>query len=218
MELVFVGFLADVDVVVAVAQHAVDELSETAGDGEDGDPRAFVTGDAAGRVVDRLGARRATLAGLAGIAAAAAALASRPERLGVPGYLAPMAALTASYALFQAANTTGVMQRVDPADRGVFSGALGLARNLGLVTGACVMGAVFALGAGASDIATAPRGAVAQGMRTSYALAAALIAPAFALVAASTTTARKEICAEGEIERGDLGVLTGLLIRTGGAQ
>ena len=150
---------------------------------------AALTGFPAGRVVDRFGARRATLVGLAGIAAAALVLAIRPERLGVPGYIAPMAALTASYALFQAANNTGVMQHVPPEARGVVAGTLGLSRNLGLVTGTCVMGAVFALGAGASDITAAPPDAVARGMRISYALAAALIALAFALIAATATTA-----------------------------
>ena len=152
---------------------------------------AALTGFPAGRVVDRFGAPRATLAGLAGIATSALVLSARPERLGVPGYVAPMAALTASYALFQAANNTGVMQHVEPRERGVVSGTLSLSRNLGLVTGTCVMGAVFAFGAGAHDITTAPRDAVAKGMRTSCALAAALIALAFALVAASTTKGRK---------------------------
>jgi MFS family permease len=152
---------------------------------------AALTGFPAGRVVDRFGTHRATLVGLAGIAASALVLAIRPERLGVPGYVAPMAALTASYALFQAANNTGVMQHVESEERGVVSGTLSLSRNLGLVTGTCVMGAVFALGAGANDITTAPRDAVARGMRTSYALAAALIAFAFALVATSTTKGRK---------------------------
>jgi MFS family permease len=152
---------------------------------------AALTGLPAGRVVDRFGTRRATLVGLAGIAASAVVLAIRPERLGVPGYVAPMAALTASYALFQAANNTGVMQHAGPDARGVVSGTLGLSRNLGLVTGACVMGAVFALGAGASDITTAPRDSVARGMRISYVLAAALVALAFALVATSTMKERK---------------------------
>jgi MFS family permease len=151
---------------------------------------AALTGFPAGRVVDRFGTHRVTLVGLAGIAASALVLSTRPERLGVPGYVAPMAALTASYALFQAANNTGVMQHVEPGDRGVVSGTLSLSRNLGLVTGTCVMGAVFALGAGASDITAAPRDAVARGMRTSYALAAALVALAFGIVATSTTKGR----------------------------
>lgn len=152
---------------------------------------AALTGLPAGRIVDRFGAGRVTLAGLAGIGASALVLSLRPERLGLPGYVAPMAALTASYALFQAANNTGVMQHVEPGERGVVSGTLSLSRNLGLVTGTCVMGAVFALGAGVNDIAAAPRDAVARGMRTSYGLAAALIALAFALVATSTMKGRK---------------------------
>ncbi|MFO0758514.1 MAG: MFS transporter [Byssovorax sp.] len=151
---------------------------------------AALTGFPAGRVVDRFGTRRASLAGLAGIATSALLLSLRPESLGVPGYIAPMAALTASYALFQAANNTGVLQQVEPAERGVVSGTLSLSRNLGLVTGTCVMGAVFALAAGASDITTAPGHAVARGMRTSYALAAALVAVAFTLLATSTPKGR----------------------------
>lgn len=143
----------------------------------------------AGRLVDRLGARRAALVGLAGIAAAALALAQGSEHLGARGYLVPMSALTASYALFGAANTAGVMLRAPPAERGALSGALGLARNLGLVTGACAMGAVFALGAGADDLSAAAPAAVAGGMRSAYALATALALLAFALIA---TFGRKE--------------------------
>lgn len=153
---------------------------------------AALTGFPAGRVVDRFGAGRVTLVGLAGIGASALVLSLRPERLGLPGYIAPMATLTASYALFQAANNTGVMRHVEPGERGVVSGTLSLSRNLGLVTGTCVMGAVFALGAGVDDITAAPRDAVARGMRTSYALGAALIALAFALVTTSTRKGRKE--------------------------
>ncbi len=52
---------------------------------------------------------------------------------------------------------------------------LNLSRNLGLITGASVMGAVFAFGSAANDIATAPPEAVATGMRISFAIAAALL-------------------------------------------
>lgn len=148
---------------------------------------AALTGVPAGRVVDRYGSHRAALFGLVGIASSALVLSLRPERFGVPGYVAPMAALTASYALFQAANNTGVMKHVEPAARGVIAGTLNLSRNLGLVTGTCVMGAMFALGAGVNDITTAPGDAVARGVRVTYALAALLITCAFALVATSFT-------------------------------
>ena len=73
-----------------------------------------------------------------------------PAAFGIPGYVAPLVVLTAGYALFQAANNTAVMTDVRPDQRGVVSGMLNLSRNLGLVTGASVMGAVFAL-ASASD-------------------------------------------------------------------
>jgi hypothetical protein len=62
-----------------------------------------------------------------------------------------------------------------PADkRGVVSGMLNLSRNLGLVTGASFMGAVFWFATGATDIATARPEAIASGMRVTFALAGAL--------------------------------------------
>ena len=53
---------------------------------------------------------------------------------------------------------------------------LNLSRNLGLITGASVMGAVFALASGTSDITTASPDAVATGMRITFLVAAGLIA------------------------------------------
>ena len=55
-----------------------------------------------------------------------------------------MSLATADYALFQAANNTEVMGGVGQAERGLVSGLLNLARNLGLVSGASLMGVVFA--------------------------------------------------------------------------
>jgi hypothetical protein len=83
-----------------------------------------------------------------------------------------------SYALFQTANNTAVMRDVSADRRGVVSGLLNLSRNLGLVTGASVMGAVFAFASGTTDLATAEATAVATGMRTTFAAAATLIAVA----------------------------------------
>jgi EmrB/QacA subfamily drug resistance transporter len=136
---------------------------------------AALTGVPAGKVVDRLGTHRTTMAGLLGVAAGASILAVAPESSGIPGYVAPVVVLTASYALFQAANNTGVLKDLSPARRGVVSGMLTLSRNLGLVTGAAVMGAVFAAASGHGDIAQATADEVATGMRVTFALAAALI-------------------------------------------
>lgn len=141
---------------------------------------AAITAAPAGRIADRFGATRMTAVGLVGMTAGTATLATLPETLGIPGYLAPIAILTASYALFQTANNTAVMTDVSPSQRGATSGLLNLSRNLGLITGASVMGAVFALAAAATDITTAPPAAVAGAMRITFAIAAVLIVVALA--------------------------------------
>jgi EmrB/QacA subfamily drug resistance transporter len=139
---------------------------------------AALTGVPAGRLADRFGAQRVTLYGLIGIALGAALLAALPAPLGVVGYLAPLVAITVCYALFQTANNTAVMREVPPDRRGVISGLLNLSRNLGLVTGASVMGAVFAFASMTDDITTAGPSAVAMGMRVTFGAAVALIAGA----------------------------------------
>jgi hypothetical protein len=60
---------------------------------------------------------------------------------------------------------------------------LNLSRNLGLITGASVMGAVFALASGATDATAAPAQAIASGMRITFAVAAALIVVAVVISA-----------------------------------
>jgi MFS family permease len=147
-----------------------------------------LTGVPAGRLVDRAGAPRVIVAGLIGMAAGAVLLALLPTALGVAGYLASIAILTAGYAFFQTANNTAVMAGATAEQRGVISGVLNLSRNLGLITGASVMGAVFAyavaVAAGWSrlDITSAPPEAVAAGMRITFAFAAMLLVVALALV------------------------------------
>ena len=142
---------------------------------------AALTGVPAGRIADRFGAQRMTIAGLVAIAAGSFTLSLLPATLGIPGYIAPLAVITAGYALFQTANNTAVMTNVSPDQRGVMSGMLNLSRNLGLITGASAMGAVFTLASAAADIATARPDAVATGMRITFAVSGALIIVALAL-------------------------------------
>ena len=139
-----------------------------------------------GRIADRLGAPRMTLFGLIGIASGACLLSILPASCGLLGYLGPIAIVTAGYGLFQTANNTVVMAGAHAAQRGVTSGLLNLSRNLGLITGASVMGAVFALASGSDDITRAHALAVRAGMRGTYALAALVI------VAALTVGARND--------------------------
>ena len=117
---------------------------------------AALTGVPAGRIVDRYGARTMTRVGLGAMAVGTMALAIMPARFGIAGYIAPNVVVTSGYALFQAANNTAIMADIRPDQRGVLSGMLSLSRNLGLVTGASVMGAVFAAGAATIDMTTAP--------------------------------------------------------------
>jgi hypothetical protein len=81
--------------------------------------------------------------------------------------------ITAGYALFQTANNTALMAGADPARRGLLSGLLNLSRNLGLVTGASVMGALFMAAAGGGDILAVDPGSVAMATRITFAVAGA---------------------------------------------
>jgi MFS family permease len=141
---------------------------------------AALAGVPAGRIVDRFGAWRMTIAGLFAMAGGSCTLAATPAIFAVPGYAVPLVVTTAGYALFQAANNTAVMADVPRDRRGVISGVLNLSRNLGLITGASVMGAVFALASGTHDITTAPAAAVAAGMRITFAVATVLVVLALA--------------------------------------
>ncbi|BBN56219.1 MFS transporter [Pseudomonas chlororaphis subsp. aurantiaca] len=132
-----------------------------------------LSGVPAGRIADRFGARPMILVGLGAMALGCLMLALLPASLGIGGYLAPIVIITLGYATFQTANNTAVMSDVGAEQRGVISGLLNLSRNLGLITGASLMGAVFAAVAG--DLSTASAEAVASGMSFTFALAAGLV-------------------------------------------
>ena len=155
-----------------------------------------LSGFPAGRVVDRLGAPFMVIVGLIAMAAGAFALSLLPAMFGIAGYIAAIAVLTPGYQLFQAANNTAVMMDVPADQRGVISGMLNLSRNLGLITGASVMGALFALASGTADITTAPPEAVAAGMGITFAVAAALIVAALAIAVGGRTLAARPMRSE----------------------
>jgi len=151
-----------------------------------------LSGVVAGRVVDRFGAPSMVIAGLVEMAVGSAALAILPVLFGIAGYVVGILLLVPGYILYQSANNTAVMMNVDAAERGVMSGLLNLSRNLGLMTGASVLGAVFAFSAGASDITAAPPQAVAFGMQATFLMAAGLICVALAIAARGRASARRE--------------------------
>ncbi|CNH32221.1 putative membrane transport protein [Yersinia aldovae] len=135
---------------------------------------AALGGVPAGYLVDRLGAQTMVTVGLAGITAGATVLSIISPIQGVFGYVAPVCLITAGYAIFQAANNTQVIKSVEAENRGVAAGMLNLSRNLGLITGASVMGAIFAFASATHDIQWATAADITAGMQFTYIVAALL--------------------------------------------
>lgn len=145
---------------------------------------AALAGVPAGRIVDRFGSGRMTIVGLAGIAFGLSVISLVPVGFGVMGYVVPIVFVTASYALFQASNNTAIMTGAAAEQRGVVSGMLSLSRNLGLISGASVMGAIFAATLAEPDITFAQPDAIVKGLHLTYAAAALLIVAAIAIAVA----------------------------------
>ncbi|MHB2166891.1 MFS transporter [Alsobacter sp. R-9] len=144
-----------------------------------------LAGVPAGRMVDRFGGRRAALGGLVTMLLAAILLMVIPDQFGVAGYIVPLMVLTTGYALFQAANNTVIMSAAGLEARGSVSGMLSLSRNLGLITGAALLGAVFSAfaggpGSGQMLPASAITGTHAVFAASSLVLAMALVVVHFA--------------------------------------
>ena len=68
---------------------------------------------------------------------------------------------------------------------------LNLSRNLGLITGASALGAIFALASGTTGLKNAPPEAVASGMRVTFAVATGLIAAALAIAFWNRASSRR---------------------------
>ncbi|MBI3791101.1 MAG: MFS transporter [Gemmatimonadetes bacterium] len=152
-----------------------------------------LTGVPAGRLTDRIGARRVAMRGLTGIAGGALLLAVLPTTLGLAGYLGPIALMTVCYGLFQTANNTLVMAHVPAPRRGVTSGLLSLSRNLGLITGASVMGAVYAVVSARLDAEHGRAAAAAAGMHATFVVAALLMLGALALLGRTSAALPREV-------------------------
>ena len=124
-----------------------------------------LAGIPSGRLTDRLGSQRLTTIGLVMMIVGAGGLSLLPIGWGVPGYVGSIVVLTAGYSLFQTANNTAVMADVPAADRGVISGLLSLSRNVGLLTGASAMGAIYA----------AASATIGSGLHATFAVAVILL-------------------------------------------
>ena len=156
---------------------------------------AALTGLPAGWLVDRVGAITVVRLGLLLMSGAAALLAVLSPALGPLGYLLPILLLTAGYALFQTANNSAVIGGSGGQARGAVAGLLTLARNLGQLTGAAGLGALFAGLAGGGDPAVASASELHFAMQASFALGGVL------LLAALWLAGRDQCSAPGEATR-----------------
>lgn len=147
---------------------------------------AAVMGVPAGTVADRIGARLAMVIGLALFTVGAFVMSWVTPDDGIATYVIAILFISVGLAFFQTPNNTAVMADARPEQRGLVSGLLALARNLGLITGASLMGALFAHAVG-GEAATASPAMVTEGMRFAFRIAAAMAATAFLL---SLTTMR----------------------------
>lgn len=136
---------------------------------------AILSGVPCGRLVDVWGHQRMIVGGLALMAFGAVLLALLPDLVGIIGYLAALLVLTPGYQLFQAANNTAALVEITSQQRGLVAGWLGFSRNLGLIAGAWLMGAVFASAVGSPELAGASAGSIGTGMRLTFLTAACLI-------------------------------------------
>ncbi|ANT52261.1 MFS transporter [Mesorhizobium amorphae] len=146
----------------------------------------------AGRLADRFGAHRMMTAGLLGLATGTFLLSLAMTKLGIVSYVVPISVTCVGYALFQTSNNAAVMMGVGAGERGVVSGLLNLSRNLGLITGASLMGAIFAAAsAGGTDETILGSAAAARGMQVTFQAATVLALVALSLAVLSWRTVAK---------------------------
>ncbi|WP_259148926.1 MFS transporter [Rhizobium sp. BIGb0125] len=141
---------------------------------------SIISGVPSGRLVDVWGSRRVLSLGLILLAAGAFLLAFLPNTIGLVGYIASIILLTPGYQLFQAANNTAALADVPREQRGTAFGVLTMSRNIGLITGASIMGVVFSAGVGTENLADATSEAIGQGMQLVFLFSGAMMIAAIA--------------------------------------
>ncbi|MGD1887724.1 MAG: MFS transporter [Cohaesibacteraceae bacterium] len=146
-----------------------------------GPATAALSGVPAGLLTDRLNAQTVVRIGLGEMTVATLLLAFLPVWLGVPGFLIALVFLTPGYQLFLAALNAGQMMRAGAEHRGAVAGLLRLSRNLGFITGASLLGAVFAWASGDQNPIDAGSEAVAIGMTVTYLVCCGLVLMALLL-------------------------------------
>lgn len=154
-----------------------------------------LSGVPAGRLTDRLGAKRIVFIGLIQIMLGLLCLALLPLYLGVWGYVIALVVLTPAFQLFLTANNTIILREADKDQRGRLSGLLGLSRNLGLMTGASAMPTLFVMFLGRGDAVDAPVEEVAYAFSMTFIVAMGLALVAMSLAIYSAFDRPQEVSA-----------------------
>ena len=155
---------------------------------------ALIGGPLSGYLVGTRGPRGVLVAGMLVLAAGAGALAFLPEQVAVGWLLAAYTVVGFGYAVLSAPVSTVAVSSMPRSQAGVAAGIASAARNVGIVLGIAVLGAIvhgrvpvmLTPASGASDAALAAfRHAYVDALHTAYVVAAAVGLVA-ALVAALT--------------------------------
>lgn len=128
-----------------------------------------------GRSLSEQNIQTAITVGLVSLLGGAISLSLIGIDFGVAGYVLCLAMTAIGHGTFTAANNTAVMGRATQAQRGQISGVLNLSRNLGLLTGATLMSAVFDLSTRASALGDLPAARAENGLNTVYGVAILLV-------------------------------------------
>ncbi|MEQ6166269.1 MFS transporter [Ekhidna sp. MALMAid0563] len=143
-----------------------------------------LSGLPAGKIVDRFGTKNVLVLALCLMTIAAFALAFLPMYFGLTGYVGAIILLTPAYQLFLAANNTHVMSEAKSSQQGVIAGTLSLSRNIGLISGASVMGAIFAM-AMAHHADSLASHSIIHGLKVTYIIAGFMVSVCLLLAIAT---------------------------------
>ncbi len=135
---------------------------------------SVLSGLPAGKLVDKYDPKKLLRWALFTMTIATFALATLPSVLGLTGYLCSILLLTPGYQLFLAANNTHIMLNSKHSQTGLIASMLTLSRNVGLISGASLMGAIFAVAANQDASMDSPQ-SIVKGMTVTYLTASSLV-------------------------------------------
>ena len=134
-----------------------------------------LTGLPAGYLVDKLGPKKPIIIGLSLMMIGCIFMSANSPDTGVFGYIFALITITLGFSLFQIANSAQLLQEATSSSKGLISGLLNLARNLGFITGATVMSSLFFYFIGKETIDLAIENNVTFALQSTFLIAAFIL-------------------------------------------